>query len=233
MILRRIVSVLAFGLLLGAGSAQAGTVYSIVSGGLTDGGACLSSSTGSCSANSLFGVSNVFAVTGYITVNSSTNTMDIDITLGSAVMTGPPGLGAAASIGFDNVNYKTSGWNSFSFGNDLFGLGASSGLVSGGSYDSRDAANNIIFGPTGISETSDFTALSCTFSGNMGVCGFTVGAVRDFSLVEGSSGELLDFRHTFNFSVQVIPEPQALVLFIIGFALVGSQIRSRQNAAGS
>jgi hypothetical protein len=224
-----VIMAIAASVLFIAGNAQAAT-YQVIGGGLDAGGACLSSTgAGGCSTASLFGVNGSFAVTGTITFNASDT--DIDITLASAVMDGTPGYNGATAVAFNNVNYSTSGWNTTSFGSQVFGLGASSGVAQGGTYTSLDAGNSPIFGPVGFAEATGFTGLSCNLTGGTGICGFTVGANRDFNILAGDPADSFDVRQTFNFSVQVIPEPRATLLFIIGLVLVGGQIGAGRRAA--
>jgi hypothetical protein len=198
------------------------TVYDIVSGGLDDGNACLSSTgAGGCSASSLFGVPSTFGVTGTIAVDGGS--VDVDITLPTGSMTG--GHNGVAEVVFENTRYSVTGMAAMQLGNQLLGLGTTGGSAVG-TYTQLNGASVPVAGPTGFGEATDFSAFSCLFSGSSGNCGFTIGANRGFDLAVG--GDSLDFRHTFNVGVREatspVPEPNAALAFVLGLVIVGPHV---------
>jgi len=188
--------------------------------GLDDGHACLSTAgSGSCAAEAKFTVAGTFPITGSFSYDDVADTIDIDITLATATMTGSHD--GVDSVVFSTVHYVVNDMPVLlAVGNQLFGDSAA-GTVDGGTYAQLNGVSTVVgpdgFGPLGV----DFTAFSCSGLDGVGLCGLTVGASRDFALQVGITdhgdvvGDSLDFVHTFNFNV-VVPEPATAGLLGLG-----------------
>jgi hypothetical protein len=218
-------SLFTFAAIAGPASALT-TTYNIVSGGLDDGHACLSSAgAGTCATSSVFSVEDSFAATGTIIFDDATNLVDIDITLTTSTMVGS--LNGVTEVVFTTTQYVVDDWATFSFGNQILGLGIQAGSAVG-TYTQLDATDTVVGGPTPFVDSTQFSALSCIISGTNGQCGFTVGALRDLSLPV--SGQPVDFRQTFNVGVSAgtpIPEPSAALVFALGMVVVGRRAARR------
>jgi len=211
-----------------AGAASA-TVFSfgVTNGGLDAGHACLSSAgTGACSAEALFGVNGLYAITGGFDYDDVGGTIVLDVTLSSGKMDGSHD--GVSEIEFIDTKY-TATWTSVFFnGVQLFGLGGATGSVVG-DYEQFDSVPTSVVGPDPVSETSIFDPFQCQFAGGLSgvaLCGFTVGGSRDFTLPVGTtgSGDSFDFRHTFNFTV---PEPSTALLLASGLLALAAPRRWR------
>lgn len=217
-------------LLVAHSAAATSFTYHVVSGGLDDGHACLASEApGSCLSNSTFevGATDSYAVTGSIIYDDVTDTIDIDLTLTSATMTGSHD--GVVDVIFSSVNYVVDDMGvALAFGNQLHGLFQSGSIT--GFYEQFNGGS--VVGPGAIGPmTSDFTAFSCTNLDAIGTCGLTVGASRDFTLDVGTSGsgDPTDFVHTFNFNV-VVPEPASASFLTLGLLALGVGARHNVRA---
>ena len=218
-----LVSLFSAVLLSGSASALTTTYFVLNNGlGLDQGHACLSSAgSGLCATEQKFSIDSTFAVGGSFTFDDVLNTVDIDLTLATATMTG--GHDGVSEVVFTNVNYVVAGMSIFNSGGQLFGTSQTSGSITG-NYEQTDGISTLV-GPTAIAPMSSvFTAFSCSNVNVPGaLCGLTVGALlRDFNLDVGTtgSGDAFDFVHTFNFSV-AIPEPGTASLLALGLLTLG------------
>ncbi len=225
----RLISVLSFLVLSMSAAPASATVYSftIDSGGLDDGHACLSSTgVGLCASSALFAVDATYAITGGFDYDDiGAGSIDLDITLTSGKLTGIHD--GVELIEFIDTNY-TATWTTAFFlgGTQLMGSGTASGTVDG-DYEQFDSGLLSVVGPDVVFQSAGFTGFSCLFptglSGNA-QCGFTVGGNRDFTENVGvtGSGDPFDFRHTFNFTV---PEPSTAGLLAMGLVVVAARRR--------
>ena len=108
-----LVSFVSAALLSGSASALTTTYYVLNNTiGLDQGHACLSSAgAGRCATEQKFGIGSTFPISGSITFDDDLETIDIDITLATATMTGShEGI---SEVVFTNVNYVLNGLSVF------------------------------------------------------------------------------------------------------------------------
>ena len=210
-------------LLSGSASALTTTYYVLNNSiGLDQGHACLSSAgAGSCATEQKFGIGSTFPISGSITFDDDLETIDIDITLATATMTGSHD--GISEVVFTNVNYVLNGLSVFVNAGAVFGISQTVGSITG-DYEQTDGVSTLV-GPSSIAPMSSlFSAFLCSdLSSPTSVCGFTVGFPnRDFNLDVGTtgSGDAFDFVHTFNFIVAV-PEPGTASLLVLGLLTLG------------
>ena len=208
-----------------AGTASATTFTYTVAGGFEGGHACLSSeASGACALNSTFEVApgDSFPISGTFTYDDVSSTIDIDITLASGTMFG--GHDGISEVIFTNVNYVVNAAPvTLTVPPGMLFAGPGAGTVTG-TYEQSDGTSTVL-GPDAINGLSAFfNNFSCSNLDAVGLCGFTVGASRDFALSIGQTGpgDSTDFVQTFSFNA-VIPEPTTaslLALGLVGFAFV-------------
>ena len=182
------------------------------------------STAATCSDNANFGIVPTAPASGTINYSGGgAGTVDIDITVSSATMSGAfDGVGQLifgpeVSPLSGPLRYQVSGWNAFVDGTGTIqGLGAATGTVRG-SYEQRDASGTVVVVPaTNFLASVQFTGFVCPASGQ-GLCSFTVGALRDFQLAVGQTGggTSHDVVHVFDV---VVPEPSTAGLMLLGLA---------------
>jgi hypothetical protein len=134
---------------------------------------------------------------------------------------------------FTSTTYTAAGvaalvTDDFNGGWNLLGLGASaSGSVSG-SLEQLLLGGNVS-GPAAFSDlTALLTNLNCTIDQvtTVGQCGFSFGALGDFTLNAGTGGGVnLDHVHTFNVAV---PEPVTLAMLGVGLLAMAGVVARRR-----
>jgi len=208
-------------LLAGSSAATTFTYYVVANGlGLDGGHACLSTAgSGSCAAEAKFSVGSTFPVSGSFSYDDVADTIDINLTLATATMTGSHD--GVDSVVFTTVQYIVNDMPVLlASGGNLFGASAA-GTVAG-TYAQLNGVSTVVgpdaFGPLGVG----FSGFSCSGLDGVGLCGLTVGASRDFALQVGTTdhgggvvGDSLDFVHKFDFNV-VVPEPATAGLLGLG-----------------
>ncbi len=224
----QIIAVLLATSLMASGSAFATTfTYTVVGGGLDVGHACLSSTgAGLCAPSSTFTVGATYPVSGTVVYDDTAGTIDIDLTLATATMSGSHD--GVTDIVFTTTHYVVDDMAvAVAFPGSLYGANAT-GTVDG-SYEQFSGGGSVVantaFGPI----STEYNGISCSGLAGVGLCGLTVGGLgdRDFALDVGTtgSGDSTDFVHTLDFNI-VIPEPGTGLLFGLGLiALAGARRR--------
>ncbi|MBW2267801.1 MAG: PEP-CTERM sorting domain-containing protein [Deltaproteobacteria bacterium] len=214
------IAVMALGLaLFVAGPATAAVFTFDDPDGLDDGLACATSESTCDLLTKDFSIGTFGAASGTIAVVGTS--ASIAITVPSVTFVGS--YDGVEEVVFTDVSYSVSGWFTMDFGGTLTGLGSPTGTVSG-TYEQFDAGSISVSGPTAFSESVSFSNLLCTNTAPSGVCGFSVGTLRDFQLDVGAvTPASHDFTHTFNLAA---PEPGTAVL--VGLGLLGLGLRRRR-----
>ncbi|MEX2208881.1 MAG: hypothetical protein WEF50_21910 [Myxococcota bacterium] len=146
--------------------------------------------------------------TGTININAAGDIIDIELHVAGATFTGTGGpitFGpvtylatlSGPSVSTTPVGPGTGGIDSG------FGTGSVSGDVNGSPFAVVAAA----------------VSITCEYPGGTGQCGISFGE-SGFTNVEGR-----DWRHTFNVSVQALPEPTAGLLVVLGLTALALRLR--------
>lgn len=216
-------------LVLAAPAAATTFSYVVVGNGfgLDFGYACLSSTvSGQCEAQQDFALGSTYPVTGTVVYDDVANTVDLNLTLATASMTGSHD--GVTEVLFSNVNYVAQVPVSLLFGT-LFGSSATASIT--GSYSQLNGVSTVV-GPDPLDPSAGVSGLQCTDLSNIasiGTCGFFIGSgARDFNLDIGTTGTGAshDFVQGFNFQV-VVPEPASASLLALGLAGFGLARRRR------
>jgi hypothetical protein len=230
----------AAGLLLSVGGPGAFALTLPVSSpgplGLDLGFACPDGSA-SCPTAATFDLDATADATGTVTItgalfDGNLVTVDVTVTVLSSSFSGSaPGVD---QLVFTSTTYTAAGVSAlvtddFNGGWNLLGLGASaSGSVSG-SLEQLLLGGNVS-GPAAFSDlTALLTNLNCTIdqATTLGQCGFSFGALGDFTLNSGTGGGVnLDHVHTFNVAV---PEPMTLAMLCAGLLAMAGWVERRRS----
>jgi hypothetical protein len=150
--------------------------------------------------------------TGTIDINAAGDIIDIELHVASAVFNGSGG-----PITFSTVTYQATlsgpSVSTTPVTPGTPGTGANSGIGTGSVAGGANAS------PFAVAAAS--VIISCDYPGGTGQCGISFGE-SGFSNVEGH-----DWRHTFNVTVQALPEPTTGLLLALGLAGLALRARSR------
>lgn len=148
--------------------------------------------------------------TGTIDINVAGDIIDIELHVASAVFTGSGG-----PIAFGPITYLAT-LSGASVSTTPIGPGTG-GIDSG--FGTGSVSGDVNGSPFAVAAAS--VSISCDYPGGTGQCGISFGE-SGFTNVEGR-----DWRHTFNVTVQALPEPTAGLLVALGLA--GLALRARRR----